>query len=86
MFLKQDLLLPNREKKSSRQFHHFLQLFLDEVRRNHTDPSLVKDGVFGAMMKVDIANDGPVTLEFEAPPPPQRKAGESEPEPNEAQS
>ncbi|KAG0167762.1 D-tyrosyl-tRNA(Tyr) deacylase [Apophysomyces sp. BC1034] len=30
------------------------------------DPSKIQDGVFGAMMLVDIANDGPVTLELDS--------------------
>ncbi|KAI8143889.1 D-tyrosyl-tRNA deacylase [Fennellomyces sp. T-0311] len=30
------------------------------------DPSKIKDGVFGAMMLVDIANDGPVTLQLDS--------------------
>ncbi len=38
------------------------------MRKKHSDPSKVKDGVFGAMMTVDIANDGPVTLEIESLP------------------
>lgn len=27
----------------------------------------IKDGIFGAMMQVNIQNDGPVTLELESP-------------------
>jgi len=38
--------------------------FLDELRSKY-DPEKVKDGRFGAMMTVDISNDGPVTLEVE---------------------
>ncbi|KAI9315146.1 D-tyrosyl-tRNA deacylase [Dichotomocladium elegans] len=30
------------------------------------DPAKIKDGVFGAMMVVDIANDGPVTLQLDS--------------------
>ncbi|KAG2219448.1 hypothetical protein INT45_002333 [Circinella minor] len=30
------------------------------------DPVKIKDGVFGAMMTVDIANDGPVTLQLDS--------------------
>jgi D-tyrosyl-tRNA(Tyr) deacylase len=40
------------------------QELLSELRRLY-DPTKVKDGKFGAMMVVDIANDGPVTLEVE---------------------
>ncbi|XP_010686359.2 uncharacterized protein LOC104900595 [Beta vulgaris subsp. vulgaris] len=31
------------------------------------NPTLIKDGVFGAMMKVNLVNDGPVTLQLESP-------------------
>ncbi|KAF8097420.1 hypothetical protein N665_0289s0009 [Sinapis alba] len=30
-------------------------------------PDAVKDGVFGAMMKVTLVNDGPVTMQIESP-------------------
>ncbi len=40
--------------------------FVEEVRRRHSDREKVSDGRFGAMMTVDIANDGPVTLEIES--------------------
>ena len=30
-------------------------------------PDKIKDGVFGAMMNVQIFNDGPVTIEIESP-------------------
>ncbi|KAJ0236860.1 D-aminoacyl-tRNA deacylase [Hirschfeldia incana] len=30
-------------------------------------PDAVKDGVFGAMMKVNLENDGPVTMQLESP-------------------
>lgn len=30
-------------------------------------PDAVKDGVFGAMMKVNLVNDGPVTMQLESP-------------------
>ena len=28
----------------------------------------IADGVFGAMMEVDITNDGPVTINLDSPP------------------
>ncbi|XP_063708626.1 D-aminoacyl-tRNA deacylase [Culicoides brevitarsis] len=31
------------------------------------EPSKIKDGVFGAMMEVNIVNSGPVTIEIESP-------------------
>jgi len=33
-------------------------------------PNLIKNGVFGAYMQVDITNDGPVTFEIESPAKP----------------
>jgi len=46
----------------------FYNQFLTEMRQGlHEDK--VKDGEFGAHMQVDIKNDGPVTIELEAPPP-----------------
>jgi D-aminoacyl-tRNA deacylase len=30
------------------------------------DPAKIKDGVFGAMMNVQIHNDGPVTIQIES--------------------
>ncbi|KAI8387956.1 D-tyrosyl-tRNA deacylase [Radiomyces spectabilis] len=39
--------------------------FLDKLGKSH-DPALIKDGKFGAMMLVDIVNDGPVTLELDS--------------------
>ncbi|KAJ3048835.1 D-tyrosyl-tRNA(Tyr) deacylase [Rhizophlyctis rosea] len=35
--------------------------FLTKMRKAYS-PEKIQDGVFGAMMKVDIANEGPVTL------------------------
>merc|ERR550534_2722863 len=32
----------------------------------------IQNGVFGAMMQVELINDGPVTLELEAVPPSQK--------------
>ena len=46
----------------------FYERFLGQMRSNY-DEAKVKDGAFGAMMAVDICNDGPVTLEIESPPP-----------------
>ncbi|CAE6189105.1 unnamed protein product [Arabidopsis arenosa] len=31
------------------------------------NPDAVKDGVFGAMMQVNLVNDGPVTMQLESP-------------------
>jgi len=39
--------------------------FVDIVKRKHSSPDKVKSGVFGAMMQVDISNDGPVTIVYD---------------------
>lgn len=41
------------------------QELLNQLGLNY-DPQLVKDGKFGAYMKVNIQNDGPVTIEIES--------------------
>jgi len=38
------------------------QDLLSEMRKGHDK---IQDGAFGAMMQVNIANDGPVTIELE---------------------
>ncbi|XP_006614446.1 uncharacterized protein LOC102681677 isoform X1 [Apis dorsata] len=43
----------------------FYNKFLIELGKNYK-PELIKDGKFGAMMEVDIKNNGPVTLEIES--------------------
>ena len=37
------------------------------IYQAHGDAAKVKDGVFGAMMDVQLVNDGPVTLIIESP-------------------
>uniref|UniRef100_A0A6B2LP59 D-aminoacyl-tRNA deacylase n=1 Tax=Arcella intermedia TaxID=1963864 RepID=A0A6B2LP59_9EUKA len=44
----------------------FYNNFVDLVKKNY-EPSLVKDGEFGAMMEVEIINDGPVSLTLDSP-------------------
>ncbi|VDN07054.1 unnamed protein product [Thelazia callipaeda] len=39
----------------------FYQSFLEQLKKAYT-PERIKDGRFGAMMNVQIENDGPVTL------------------------
>jgi D-tyrosyl-tRNA(Tyr) deacylase len=41
------------------------QEFLNRMKTTYKDDK-VHDGVFGAMMVVDIQNDGPVTLELDS--------------------
>ena len=44
--------------------------FLNELMKSHPGGSeKIKNGQFGAVMQVNIQNDGPVTLELEALPP-----------------
>ncbi|KAK8776056.1 hypothetical protein V5799_030598 [Amblyomma americanum] len=50
------------EGDRSKQFY---ERFLHKIRAEYRE-DLVKDGEFGALMKVDIQNDGPVTLEIES--------------------
>ena len=38
---------------------------LSELRSQHNEQR-IKEGQFGAMMEVNIANDGPVTIEIES--------------------
>jgi len=40
--------------------------FIEKLRKEYK-PDLVKDGVFGALMQVDIQNDGPVTIVIDSP-------------------
>jgi D-tyrosyl-tRNA(Tyr) deacylase len=39
----------------------FYSSFIDRLRQQY-NPEKVKDGVFGAMMQVELVNDGPVTF------------------------
>ncbi|KAI8636742.1 hypothetical protein BD408DRAFT_437638 [Parasitella parasitica] len=39
--------------------------FLEKLGKSY-DPSKIQDGEFGAMMIVNISNDGPVTLELDS--------------------
>ncbi|XP_031836176.1 D-aminoacyl-tRNA deacylase isoform X5 [Nomia melanderi] len=51
---------------SAQESEPFYNNFLAELCKNYK-PDLVKDGKFGAMMEVDIQNNGPVTIEIESP-------------------
>ncbi|EDO49100.1 predicted protein [Nematostella vectensis] len=44
----------------------FYEEFLQQMRKSYK-PEAIKDGIFGAYMQVDIQNDGPVTINLEAP-------------------
>lgn len=43
----------------------FYQQFLEKLRSHYPGPDKIQDGVFGAMMKVQLVNDGPVTYIFD---------------------
>lgn len=47
----------------------FYEQFLAEVAKNYGGAENIKNGKFGAMMTVDLANNGPVTMEIESPLP-----------------
>ncbi|KAL6067441.1 D-aminoacyl-tRNA deacylase [Balamuthia mandrillaris] len=44
----------------------FYASFVEKVRKSYV-PDRVKEGVFGAMMEVELVNDGPVTIQLESP-------------------
>ncbi len=46
---------------SSEQSKEFYEKFVSLLRRMYK-PEKIQDGKFGAYMKVDIQNDGPVTI------------------------
>uniref|UniRef100_A0A2P2J1D2 D-aminoacyl-tRNA deacylase n=1 Tax=Rhizophora mucronata TaxID=61149 RepID=A0A2P2J1D2_RHIMU len=43
----------------------FYESLVDKFRKSYR-PDAVKDGVFGAMMKVNLVNDGPVTMQLDS--------------------
>ncbi|KAJ6824962.1 putative D-tyrosyl-tRNA(Tyr) deacylase [Iris pallida] len=46
----------------------FYASLVDKFRNGYTSDA-VKDGVFGAMMKVNLVNDGPVTMQLDSSTP-----------------
>ena len=44
----------------------FYEEFLAEMKKAYGSEEKIKNGVFGAMMEVNIVNDGPVTLELDS--------------------
>ncbi|XP_021766023.1 D-tyrosyl-tRNA(Tyr) deacylase-like [Chenopodium quinoa] len=44
----------------------FYEAVVENFRKSY-NPDSIKDGIFGAMMKVNLVNDGPVTLQLESP-------------------
>ncbi|KAL9383810.1 hypothetical protein Peur_024133 [Populus x canadensis] len=43
----------------------FYESLVDKFRKAYR-PDAIKDGVFGAMMKVNLVNDGPVTMQLDS--------------------
>ncbi|GAB4831344.1 hypothetical protein Ancab_005355 [Ancistrocladus abbreviatus] len=43
----------------------FYESLVDKFRRGY-NPDQIKDGIFGAMMKVNLVNDGPVTMQLDS--------------------
>ena len=41
-------------------------IFVSELKKGHVEEK-IQTGVFGAMMKVELENDGPVTIEINSP-------------------
>lgn len=63
-------------KGNKPDFHHAMSgekakemydKLLQKLGADYGDPMKIKDGVFGAMMEVQINNSGPVTIEIESP-------------------
>ncbi|KAK6268682.1 hypothetical protein QUC31_012842 [Theobroma cacao] len=46
----------------------FYESLLDKFRKAY-QPDAIKDGVFGAVMKVSLVNDGPVTMQLDSSQP-----------------
>ncbi|XVF87390.1 hypothetical protein PTKIN_Ptkin18bG0116300 [Pterospermum kingtungense] len=46
----------------------FYESLVDKFRKAY-NPDAIKDGVFGAMMKVSLVNDGPVTMQLDSTQP-----------------
>lgn len=56
----------------------FYESLVEKFRKSY-NPDLIKDGLFGAMMKVNLVNDGPVTLQLDSSQPSKNKEGVEEP-------
>ncbi|KAL7211722.1 hypothetical protein ACSBR2_014559 [Camellia fascicularis] len=54
--------------KSPERAKPFYTSVVDKFRRSY-NPDAVKDGIFGAMMKVNLVNDGPVTMQLDSSQP-----------------
>ena len=59
---KPDFHLAMGPNESRALYEHFLTRLRDQYQ-----PDRIRDGQFGAMMEVNIVNDGPVTINLESP-------------------
>ena len=50
---------------------------VEELKKGHK-PERIATGVFGAMMEVDLVNDGPVTIELDSESSRKKKPGKEE--------
>ena len=57
-----------RHAMAGEKAKEFFDSFVQEMKKNHKNGDLVKEGKFGAMMDVQLINDGPVTLQLEFAP------------------
>ncbi|KXJ92054.1 D-Tyr tRNAtyr deacylase-like domain-containing protein [Microdochium bolleyi] len=81
--VSQFTLLASTKKGNKPDFHgsmaptearQLYEYFFSKVQSGYV-PDRVKNGVFQAMMEVALVNDGPVTLEITATPPPPKQNG-----------
>ncbi|KAH8670840.1 D-Tyr tRNAtyr deacylase-like domain-containing protein [Xylariales sp. PMI_506] len=84
--VSQFTLLASTKKGNKPDFHGAMsgdeakvlyEYFVQKVQKGYSSER-VKNGVFQAMMEVALVNDGPVTLEISAQPPPKPLSNEPE--------
>ncbi|GMH15878.1 hypothetical protein Nepgr_017719 [Nepenthes gracilis] len=56
----------------------FYESLVDKFRKNY-NMDFIKDGIFGAMMKVNLMNDGPVTMQLDSSQPSKNQNDSEEP-------
>jgi D-tyrosyl-tRNA(Tyr) deacylase len=44
----------------------FYAKYMDKLKKEYQQPERIKDGLFGAMMTVQITNEGPVTIKLDS--------------------
>ncbi|KAK1269467.1 hypothetical protein QJS04_geneDACA008241 [Acorus gramineus] len=59
----------------------FYDSLVDRFRRSY-NADAIKDGIFGAMMKVNLVNDGPVTMQLDSSQPTKNNCGATNEEQN----